>query len=94
MVALFGFLLTLFASSSRSKSRLEAENAALRHQFVPTVNTIRLTEGLNSGDSRCDGRSLQFGSVRCDRAVPVSRRPQAEIAPHAAVPTGNQIRMY
>ena len=32
MVALLCFFLTLFASSFKSKSRLEAENAALRHQ--------------------------------------------------------------
>jgi hypothetical protein len=33
MVALLFFLLTLFASPFKSKSRLEAENAALRHQL-------------------------------------------------------------
>ena len=34
MIALFCFFLTLFASLFKSKSRLEAENAALRHQLV------------------------------------------------------------
>jgi hypothetical protein len=33
MIALLCFLLTLFASPFKSKSRLEAENAALRHQL-------------------------------------------------------------
>jgi hypothetical protein len=34
MMALLFFLLTLFASPFKSKSRLEAENAALRHQLM------------------------------------------------------------
>ena len=34
MIALFCLLLTLFASPFKSKSRLEAENAALRHQLI------------------------------------------------------------
>jgi hypothetical protein len=34
MVALFCFVLSLLASPFKSKSRLEAENAALRHQLV------------------------------------------------------------
>ena len=34
MVALLYFLLTLFASPLKSKSRLEAENAVLRHQLT------------------------------------------------------------
>jgi hypothetical protein len=34
MIALLSFLLTLFASLFKSKSRLEAENAVLRHQLT------------------------------------------------------------
>src|SRR5438552_11157240 len=34
MIALLCFFLTLFASLFKSKSRLEAENAALRHQLI------------------------------------------------------------
>jgi hypothetical protein len=34
MFGLFCFLLTVLASSFKSKSRLEAENAALRHQLI------------------------------------------------------------
>jgi hypothetical protein len=34
MVALLCFFLTLVASPFKSKSRLEAENAALRHQLI------------------------------------------------------------
>ena len=34
MVALLSFVLSLLASPFKSKSRLEAENAALRHQLT------------------------------------------------------------
>ena len=34
MIALLCFFLTLFASPFKSKSRLEAENVALRHQLI------------------------------------------------------------
>jgi hypothetical protein len=34
MIALLCLFLTLFASLFKSKSRLEAENAALRHQLI------------------------------------------------------------
>jgi hypothetical protein len=49
MIALLWFLLTLFASPLRSKSRLEAENAALRYQLIvlrrKLGGRIRLTNG-------------------------------------------------
>jgi hypothetical protein len=34
MIALFCFVLAVLASPFKSKSRLEAENAALRHQLI------------------------------------------------------------
>jgi hypothetical protein len=47
MIALFCFFLALFASPLKSKSRLEAENAALRHQLIilrrEVRNRVRLT---------------------------------------------------
>jgi hypothetical protein len=49
MIALLCFFLTLFASPFKSKSRLEAENAALRHQVIvpqPRVSgRVQLTNG-------------------------------------------------
>src|SRR5207237_10845409 len=49
MIALLCFLLTLFASPFKSKSRLEAENAALRHQLIVlrrrVSGRVRLTNG-------------------------------------------------
>jgi hypothetical protein len=38
MIALLCFFLTLLASPFKSKSRLEAENAALRHQLIVLQN--------------------------------------------------------
>jgi len=42
MVALLSFFLTLLASPFKSKSRLEAENAALRHQLIVLQRTHRV----------------------------------------------------
>jgi hypothetical protein len=41
MIALLCFFLTLFASPFKSKSRLEAENAALRHQLIVLQRRVR-----------------------------------------------------
>src|SRR5437660_3401424 len=41
MVALISFLLNMLASLFKSKSRLEAENAALRHQLIVLQRKVR-----------------------------------------------------
>src|SRR5260221_12081371 len=41
MVALISFLLNMIASLFKSKSRLEAENAALRHQLIVLQRKVR-----------------------------------------------------
>jgi hypothetical protein len=50
MVALLCFLLTLFASPFKSKTRLEAENAALRHQLTVLRRKVRGRVQLTNGD--------------------------------------------
>lgn len=50
MVALLSFLLTLFASPFKSKSRLEAENAALRHQLTVLRRKVRGRVQLTNSD--------------------------------------------
>jgi hypothetical protein len=50
MIALFCLFLTLFASPLRSKSRLEAENAALRHQLLVLRRMVRGRVRLTNGD--------------------------------------------
>ncbi len=50
MIALLSLLLTLFASPLKSKSRLEAENAALRRQLIVLQRKARGRVHLTSGD--------------------------------------------
>src|ERR1700704_1879000 len=50
MIALLCFFLTLFASPFKSKSRLEAENAVLRHQLIVLQRRVRGRGHLTNGD--------------------------------------------
>jgi len=50
MMALLCFFLTLFASLFKSKSRLEAENAALRHQLIVLQPRVSGRVQLANGD--------------------------------------------
>ena len=50
MVALLCFFLTLFASPFKSKSRLEAENSALRHQLIVLQRRVSGRVKLTNGD--------------------------------------------
>jgi transposase InsO family protein len=50
MVALISFFLALFTSPFKSKSRLEAENAALRHQVAVLRRKVRGRIRLTDGD--------------------------------------------
>src|SRR6266513_6117941 len=50
MIALLCFFLTLFASLFKSKSRLEAENAAVRHQLIILQRKTRGRVHLTNGD--------------------------------------------
>src|SRR5260221_7378937 len=50
MIALLCFFLTLFASPFKSKSRLEAENAAFRHQLIVLQRRVSGRVQLTNGD--------------------------------------------
>src|SRR5207247_6687890 len=50
MIALICFVLTLFALPFKSKSRLEAENAALRHQVIVLQRRVSGRVQLTNGD--------------------------------------------
>jgi hypothetical protein len=50
MIALLCFFLTLLVSPFKSKSRLEAENAALRHQLIVSQRMVRSRVQLTNGD--------------------------------------------
>ena len=51
MIALLWFLLTLFTSPLKSKSRLEAENAALRYQLIVLRRKVGGRVGPRAGSS-------------------------------------------
>jgi hypothetical protein len=50
MTALLSFFLTLLVSPFKSRSRLEAENAALRHQLIVLQRRLRGRVQLTNGD--------------------------------------------
>jgi hypothetical protein len=50
MVVLLCFFLALLTSPFKSKSRLEAENAALRHQLIVLQRTVRGRVHLTNSD--------------------------------------------
>jgi hypothetical protein len=50
MIALLCFFLALAVSPFKSKSRLEAENAALRHQLIVLQRRVRGRVQLTNGD--------------------------------------------
>jgi hypothetical protein len=50
MFGLFCFVLAVLASSFKSKSRLEAENAALRHQLIVLRRKVRGRAWLTKND--------------------------------------------
>ena len=50
MIALLCFFLILFASPFKPKSRLEAENAALRHQLIVVQRRMRGRVHFTNGD--------------------------------------------
>src|SRR5260221_2220736 len=50
MIALFFLFLTLSVSPFKSKSRLEAENAALRHQLIVLQRRVRGRVQLTNAD--------------------------------------------
>ena len=87
MIALFCLFLALFASPFKSKSRLEAENAALRHQLIILRRKVRGRVRLTNSDrlffcsssSRIDGfhqssRPSRLSAPRpsCDGTEPAS----------------------
>ena len=52
MIALLSFMLAVLASPFRSKSRLEAENAVLRHQLIVLRRNVHGRVRLTNNDRR------------------------------------------
>ena len=91
MIALLWFFLTLFASPFKSKSRLEVENAVLRHQLI-AVSASNLCSGPTHW--RCCGHSRE--SCRWNR--PPFRPRIARTMPHlgqcGAIATGGNMPIH
>ena len=60
MIALLCFFLTLFAAPFKSKSRLEAENAALRHQLIVLQRRVSGRVQLTNGDRLFFGHAVSM----------------------------------
>jgi hypothetical protein len=72
MIALLCFFLTLFAPPIKTKSRLEAENAALRHQLIVLRRRVRGRVQLTNGD-RLFGEQLSVQRFRFPRKRSLKR---------------------
>src|SRR5437660_1790771 len=74
MIALLCFL-TLFAAPFKSKSRLEAENAALRHQLIVLQRRVRVASSSQMGIA-CSWSCCIDGFHRCSGpSLSSDRRP-------------------
>jgi hypothetical protein len=60
MIALICFVLAVLASPFKSKSRLEAENAVLRHQLIVPQGRVCLINRLKSESENCCKFSFDF----------------------------------
>src|SRR5881296_915594 len=85
MIALFCLVLALSVSPFKSKSRLEAENAALRHQLIVLQRRVRGRVQLTNGDRlflvllyRCVGIGPAFAITGVGNPAPLDGRPQID----------------
>ncbi len=74
MIGLLCFVLTVLVSAFKSKSRLEAENAALRHQLIVLRRKVRgrpqLTNNAGSSFSFIVGSRQSFRSSQSSGPTP------------------------
>jgi hypothetical protein len=75
MFALLCFVLAVLASPFKSKSRLEAENAALRHQLIVLQRKVRGRPRLTNSDRRFFVKAVSMVSI--DSAGCVYRKPKS-----------------
>jgi hypothetical protein len=72
MIALFCLFLTLLTSPFKSKSRLEAENAALRRQLLILRRKVRGRVRLKNGDCLHPATYMATTMVRQSGVTPIS----------------------
>ena len=84
MMALFFLFLTLFVSPFKSKSQLEAKNAALRHQLIVLQRRVRGRVQLTNGDRlflvllyRCVGIGPAFAITGVGNPAPLEAGPKS-----------------
>src|ERR1700757_160986 len=82
MIALLCFLLALFVSPFKSKSRFKAENAALRHQLIVLQRRVRGRVQLTNGD--------RLFLVQLYRWFPSVLKAITIIRPEALVPVAGE----
>jgi hypothetical protein len=78
MVALICFVLAVLALPFKSKSRLEAENAALRHQLIVSIILLSFS-AVNSkalGDIQANAENLASWTASCRaKAFKCAKKP-------------------
>jgi transposase InsO family protein len=72
MIALFCLCLALFVSPFKSKRRLEAENAALRHQLIVLRRKVRLIRDRDRAYGAAVTRRLRAMGIRDKPIAPGS----------------------
>ena len=71
MFALFCFVLAILVSPFKSKNRLEAENAALRHQLIILRRKVRGRSRLSALRPSCDGTEPASAGIGVGNPVPL-----------------------
>jgi len=69
MIALIWFVLAMLASPFKSKSRLEAENAVLRHQLIVLQRRVRGRAQATNNDQVSCGTKTQPVRSRASRGL-------------------------
>jgi hypothetical protein len=81
MLALLSFALVILAARFKSKSRLEAENAVLRHQSIVLRRKL-------------PGRALCVPETSSGNDFGIARQNSLFLRQNSLVPVVNQIRTY
>src|SRR6266508_2832347 len=81
MVALISFLLNMVASPFKSKSLLEAENAALRHQLIVLQRKVRGRVPFTNSDRLFFGAAVSLVSSLPGKYPQLMNPPRSETEP-------------
>src|SRR5262245_14469080 len=94
MIALLCFLVTLFASPLKSRSRLEAENAALRYQLIvlrrKVTGRVRVTNGDRMHQSRGQFSGSETSRQMRSSGACIANMSEFEFLVHTGMPCALQ----